>query len=144
MEFSFVRARLTPLLFAIALLAALFVSFPNPALAQQPKKHQATGIVVATSAAHIILLRQFGKNKVRWTFVLAPHSTTPADLPKGARARIYYHDEKGQHLADRWKVIEPPPPASSTPKPSPPKPVPATPPAPPAPATPAPTPKPPS
>jgi len=123
------------------LATALLVSLPGFASAQQPKKHQATGIVVSTNAARIILLRQFGRNKVRWTFILAPHSAAPADLTRGVRARIYYHDEKGQHLADRWKVIEPPaaapaapkpapasnaaPPASTSPKPAPPAPAPA-------------------
>ena len=128
------------------LAAALLVSPAISASAQQPKKHQATGIVVSASAARIILLRQFGRNKVRWTFVLAPHSAAPADLTKGARARIYYHDEKGQHLADRWKVIAPPAPAAtpSAPKPSPassaPKPAPVTPAPTPAPASPTPVP----
>jgi hypothetical protein len=114
-HFSFTRGKLAPLLLA----AALLVSLPGTAFSQQPKKHQATGIVVSANAARIILLRQFGRNKVRWTFVLAPHSAAPAELTKGARARIYYHDEKGQHLADRWKVIAPPAAAPAPPKPTP-------------------------
>jgi len=133
--FSFTREKLAPRLLA----AALLVSLPCTAFSQQPKKHQATGIVVSANATRIILLRQFGRNKVRWTFVLAPHSAAPADLAKGARARIYYHDEKGQHLADRWKVIPPPAAASAAPKPAP---APAS--APPAPAANTPSPKPPS
>jgi len=151
-NFSFARGTLAALLLA----AALAVSSARPASAQQPKKHQATGIVVSANAARIVLLRQFGRNKVRWTFVLAPHSDAPTELAKGARARVYYHDDKGQHVADRWKVIAPPTPSSAAPKPGPastaPKPAsaapapPATMPAPaatPAPAT-TPTPKPPS
>jgi hypothetical protein len=120
MNSSLLRKKFAPLLIGLA----LFFPFPRSAFSQQPTKHQATGTIVSANAARIILLRQFGRNKVRWTFVLAPHSDAPADLAKGARARIYYHDEKGQHVADRWKVITPPASASSAPKPSTPAPPP--------------------
>jgi hypothetical protein len=133
-DFSFSREKLAPALLA----AALLVSLPRPAFSQQPKKHQATGIIVSANATRIILLRQFGRNKVPWTFVLAPHSAAPADLTKGARARIYYHDEKGQHLADRWKLIAPPTPVSAPPKSASPAPAPASAAPKPAPAAPAP------
>jgi len=119
MNFSLFCKRLAPLLIGLTLLSV----FPRPAFSQQPTKHQATGTIISANAARIILLRQFGRNKVRWTFVLASHSDAPADLAKGARARIYYHDEKGQHVADRWKVITLPTSASSAPKPSPPAPL---------------------
>jgi hypothetical protein len=97
----------------VLLAAALLVSFSRPAYSQQTNKHQATGTIVSANATRIILMRQIGRNKVPWTFATASRTVPLTGLVKGARVRIYYHEEKGQRIADRWKIIVPPKPASA-------------------------------
>lgn len=56
----------------------------------------------------LVILKQFGRNKTRWTFSLTPGTRSDAKPAKGARVRIFYHEEKGRRIADRVKILSPP------------------------------------
>ncbi len=81
--------------------------------ASAPKQHQATGDVAASASTQLVILKQFGRNKVRWTFVTNPKTRLDGKAAKGARVRIFYHEEKGQRVADRVKIMEAAPESSA-------------------------------
>src|ERR1700676_5112363 len=66
----------------------------------QVKPHQATGVVAASVPAQLVILKKFGRNQVRWTFVVNPRTAFDGKAAKGARVRIVYHEEK-----DRKSVV---------------------------------------
>jgi hypothetical protein len=103
----------------MVLYAVIAVSLVEPVAAQSkphqvtadstasaPKQHQATGDVATSAPAQLVILKQFGRNKVRWTFVTSPKTKLDGKAAKGARVRIFYHEEKGQRVADRIKIME--------------------------------------
>ena len=71
-----------------------------------PKTHQATGTVASANAKGLVLIKQFGRNKVNWNFTLTPKTTLDGKLVKAERVRVYYHEEKGQRVAERVRVVE--------------------------------------
>jgi hypothetical protein len=83
------------------------------AVANPPvKRHQATGTVATAGATQLVLLKTFGRNHARWTFVLNPKTKLDGKLTKGERVRIYYHDDvKGQRVAEQIKILAPASPA---------------------------------
>ena len=84
----------------------------------QVKPHQATGVVAASAPAQLVILKKFGRNQVRWTFVVNPNTAFDGKAAKGARVRIVYHEEKEQRIADRVKILEPAPPGAAPPAPA--------------------------
>lgn len=90
-------------------LAMMMVSMAPMAANAQVKPHQATGIVAASSPAQMIILKKFGRNQVRWTFVVNGRTAFDNKAAKGARVRIVYHEEKEQRIADSVKILEPAP-----------------------------------
>lgn len=79
------------------------------------KRHQATGSVASSGATQLVLLKTFGRNQARWNFVLNAKTKLDGKVTKGARVRIYYHDDKGQRVAEQIKVLTPAVPAASKP-----------------------------
>ncbi len=92
-------------------------SVPIPARAQV-KPHQATGVVATSAPAQVVILKKFGRNQVRWTFVVNPKTAFDGKAAKGARVRIIYHEEKGLRIADRVKILEPAPSGAAPPTPA--------------------------
>ena len=76
------------------------------AAAQQTKPHQATGTIASMSATKLTMTKQFGRNKAQWNFTIPPKTTVPAEVSKGARVTIYYHEEKDIRIADRIKLLD--------------------------------------
>ena len=110
----------------MVLYAAIAISLVEPVAAQSkphqvtadstasaPKQHQATGDVAASASTQLVILKQFGRNKVRWTFVTNLKTKQDGKAAKGARVRIFYHEEKGQRVADRVKIMEAAPESSA-------------------------------
>jgi hypothetical protein len=79
---------------------------PSTASIAKPKQHQATGTVAASAPAQLAILKQFGRNKTQWAFVVNAKTAFDAKPAKGARVRILYHEEKGLRVADRVKILE--------------------------------------
>jgi hypothetical protein len=79
----------------------------------KPKQHQATGIVASSAPAQLAILKQFGRNKTQWTFVVNAKTAFDAKPAKGARVRILYHEDKSLRVADRVKILEAAPAAKS-------------------------------
>ena len=71
-----------------------------------PKTHQATGTVASANAKGLVLIKQFGRNKVNWNFTLTPKTALDGKLVKAERVRVYYHEEKGQRVAERVRIVE--------------------------------------
>ena len=112
---SRVTDRLTKGLAGSLVLAMALMSMagaPGAAHAQV-KPHQATGVVAASVPAQLVILKKFGRNQVRWTFVVNPKTAFDGKAAKGARVRIVYHEEKEQRIADRVKILEPAPPGAA-------------------------------
>jgi hypothetical protein len=95
-----------------------------------PKRHQATGTLATSGATQLVLLKTFGRNQARWSFVLNPKTKLEGKLTKGVRVRIYYYnDPKGQRVAEEIKILAPaspavakaPAPATAAPASSPPQ-----------------------
>jgi hypothetical protein len=86
---------------------------PSTASIAKPKQHQATGTLAASAPAQLAILKQFGRNKAQWAFVVNAKTAFDAKPAKGARVRILYHEEKGLRVADRVKILEAAP-ATST------------------------------
>ena len=82
--------------FALLLAASL-----NASAQFQVKEHQATGSVASATPTQIVLLKTFGKNETKWTFVVNLKTKIEAKPTKGQRIRISYHEEKGVRIADR-------------------------------------------
>jgi len=99
---------------ALAMAMMSMAGVPSAAHAQV-KPHQATGIVAASVPAQLVILKKFGRNQVRWTFVVNPKTAFDGKAAKGARVRIVYHEEKEQRIADRVKILEPAPPGAAPP-----------------------------
>ena len=110
----------------MVLCAAIAISLVEPVAAQSkphpvtadstasaPKQHQATGDVATSASTQLVILKQFGRNKVRWTFVTNPKTKLDGKAAKGAHVRIFYHEEKGQRVADRVKIMEAAPESST-------------------------------
>jgi hypothetical protein len=109
----------TSLAASLALVVAMMSMAGAPMAARaQVKPHQATGIVAAASPAQLAILKKFGRNQVRWTFVVNPKTAFDGKAAKGARVRIVYHEEKEQRIADRVKILEPAPPGAAPPAPA--------------------------
>lgn len=90
--------------------------------AQQFKEHQATGTVKSVSSTRLVLIKQFGRNKTDWTFQLSGDTKMQGVPAKAARVTVYYHEEKGQRIADKIKVLPGKPGAAKAPPPGAPKP----------------------
>jgi len=76
------------------------------------KRHQATGTVATTGTTQLVLLKTFGRNQARWTFVLNPKTKLDGKPTRGERVRIYYYDDvKGQRVAEQIKILAPASPA---------------------------------
>lgn len=88
-------------------------------LAAQVKRHQATGTVAASSPAQLVILKTFGRNQTRWNFAVSAKTKLDGKLTKGERVRIYYHDDKGQRVAEQIKILAPAPAAPTAAKPPP-------------------------
>ena len=71
----------------------------------KPVTHQATGTVVSAAATQIVVTRQFGRNKVNWTFVMSAKTNVEGKPAKAMRVRVYYHDDKSQHVAERVRIV---------------------------------------
>jgi hypothetical protein len=101
-------------------LAMAIMSMAGAAIAARPqvKPHQATGVVAASVPAQLVILKKFGRNQVRWTFVVNPKTAFDGKAAKGARVRIVYHEEKEQRIADRVKILEPAPAGAAPPAPA--------------------------
>ena len=115
-----VTDRLTTGLVASLVLAMAMMgiaSAPLPARAQV-KPHQATGVVATSAPAQVVILKKFGRNQVRWTFVVNLKTAFDGKAAKGARVRILYHEEKGLRIADRVKILEPAPSGAAPPAPA--------------------------
>ena len=87
----------------------------SPPVTPQLKRHQATGSVASSGANQLVLLKTFGRNQARWNFVLNAKTKLDGKVTKGTRVRIYYHDDKGQRVAEQIKVLTPTVPAASKP-----------------------------
>lgn len=71
----------------------------------KPVTHQATGTVVSAGSTQIVVARQFGRNKVNWTFVVNAKTNMEGKPAKAMRVRVYYHDDKSQHVAERVRIV---------------------------------------
>jgi hypothetical protein len=108
--------RLAPSL--VLAMAIMSMAGATIAARAQVKPHQATGVVAASVPAQLVILKKFGRNQVRWTFVVNPRTAFDGKAAKGARVRIVYHEEKEQRIADRVKILEPAPPGAAPPAPA--------------------------
>ena len=91
-----------------ALLAFILLSLGRGGTAEaQVKPHQATGTVAAASSSQVVILKKFGRNTTRWTFLINAKSKLDIKPIKNQRVRIYYHEEKGQRIAERIRLADP-------------------------------------
>jgi len=100
-------------IFVAALMAGGPVDAQVKAAVNPPvKRHQATGTVATTGTTQLVLLKTFGRNQARWTFVLNPKTKLDGKPTRGERVRIYYYDDvKGQRVAEQIKILAPASPA---------------------------------
>jgi hypothetical protein len=87
-----------------AALLLIFVLSAISAAAQQ-KQHQATGTVATSAPTQLTILKKFGRNKARWNFAVTPKTKVDGRLLPTVRVRVYYHEDKGQKVADRVKIM---------------------------------------
>ena len=91
-------------------------SAPIPARAQV-KPHQATGVVATSAPAQVVILKKFGRNQVRWTFVVNPKTAFDGKAAKGARVRIFIMRKKGCASPTASRSSNQRPPARPLPRP---------------------------
>ena len=97
--------------------AMLILVLAAVSAAAQQKQHQATGTVATSAPTQLTILKKFGRNKARWSFAVTPKTKVDGRLIPTVRVRVFYHEEKGQKIADRVKIMGVGSAATSKPKP---------------------------